>query len=80
MLDSSNKLLKKKNGEEAPRDFLPIFRAQELGKFDRRLVIRVRFGYEDRLKAPLLVLIVEHHDRHYAQRMLAAPASRSLSL
>jgi hypothetical protein len=44
------------------------------------LVARERLDCEDRLKAPLLVLIVQHDDRHYAQRMFATPARSRLSL
>jgi hypothetical protein len=44
------------------------------------LIVRIRFGCEHSLEAPLFVLIMQHHYRHYAQRMLAAPAGGSLAL
>jgi hypothetical protein len=56
----------KRKRERSP-GLLPLsFRAQESADF-KILVVRVRLGGEDRLEAPLFILIVQHYDRNNAQ-------------
>ena len=44
-----------------------------------KLVAGKRFQRKHRLKAPLFVLVVQHHHRHNLQRMLTAAAGRSFA-
>jgi hypothetical protein len=45
-----------------------------------KLVVRKRFQRKHRLKASLLVLVVQHHHRRYTQRLLAVSARGRFTL
>src|ERR1700735_5015396 len=67
------------NGEEA-MSFFPVFISGTSTAGLEKLVVRERLDREDRLKAPLLVLIVQHDHRHHAQRVVGLPARSRLAL